>query len=238
MVSDDDKLPTRSSENEVADFLAKAAALPSRGNGSNRGRLIFAMDATASREQSWDQACSIQAGMFEEAAALGGLDIQLCFYRGLREVRASRWQGDTVGLARLMGAVRCSAGATQIGRILDHTLRETAKRKVDALVFVGDAVEEGLGALRDRAGRLGLYRVPGFFFHEGNDPAAASAFRDMAGLSGGAACTFDAGSAAQLRDLLSAVAVYAAGGRAALEAFGERKGKMVRSLTHQVGRGS
>lgn len=233
MGSDRQKLPARSSEQEVSDFLSRMAGTPAPARGA-RGRLMFAMDATASREQSWERACTIQAEMFHETAALGGLDVQLCFYRGFREVRASRWQSDADGLARLMGAVRCAAGATQIGRILDHALRETARRRVDALVFVGDSMEEQLDLLCDRAGKLGLLSVPGFFFHEGGDPTAGRAFREMARLSGGAACTFDAGSAAQLRDLLRAVAVYAAGGRTALEDFGQRHGGAVLSLAHQV----
>jgi len=37
----------------------------------------------------------------------------------------------------------------------------------------------------------------------------------------------------QLRDLLSAVAAYAAGGKSALENFTERKGGAARQLTHQ-----
>src|SRR3546814_9870581 len=41
-------------------------------DGGRRGRLIFAMDATASREPTWDRACRLQGEMFKETAALGG----------------------------------------------------------------------------------------------------------------------------------------------------------------------
>lgn len=45
---------------------------------------------------------------------------------------------------------------------------------------------------------------------------AANAFRQIAKVSGGAYAPFDSGAAGALRDLLRAVAVFAAGGRAAL----------------------
>ena len=57
----------------------------------------------------------------------------------------------------------------------------------------------------DIAGELGMLGVPAFFFHEGGDPTAQSCFRQMAKLTRGAYCHFDASSAAQLKELLSAV---------------------------------
>ena len=135
-----------------------------------------------------------------------------------------------------MTRVSCVAGQTQIGRVLQHALDETRKKKVHALVFVGDCMEEDPDPLARLAGELGLLAVPVFFFHEGTDPVAEKSFRHMARLSGGAYCRFDARSASQLRDLLSAVAVYAAGGRKALESHGQRKGGIVLQLTHQLGK--
>ena len=58
----------------------------------------------------------------------------------------------------------------------------------------------------------------------------------MARLSGGACCPFDAGSARQLRELLRAVAVYAAGGQRALEDYSRRTGGEVLRLTRQLTR--
>ncbi|HEV7994737.1 MAG TPA: VWA domain-containing protein, partial [Stellaceae bacterium] len=81
-MSDDGKaLPTETHSAEVADFLDQLKRMPARPGGG-RGRLIFALDATASREPTWDRACRIQGEMFEATAALGGLEIQLVFYRG------------------------------------------------------------------------------------------------------------------------------------------------------------
>ena len=227
-----DSLPTSTSR-EVDAFLETVAATPARGNG---GRLIFAMDATASREPTWDHACGIQGRMFEEAAAVGDLWLQLCYYRGYRECRASRWYHKADDVVRAMSAVRCAGGLTQIRRILDHTLQETDREPVSALVFVGDCVEESIDELCDRAARLGIKGVPAFLFHEGPDPVAARCFREIARLSGGACCRFDGGSAGELRELLSAVAVYAVGGRRALARYGDGAGRLVRQLTHQIAR--
>jgi len=232
------KLPTQSSRSDVDEFLKKVSDLPARRATGERGRLIFAMDATMSREPTWDFACGIQAEMFKETAALGGLDVQLVYYRGFGECRASRWVSDPSGLLRLMTGVACRAGHTQIGKILAHAERETRKRKVNALVFVGDAVEEDIDQLGRKAGELGLLGVPAFMFQEGSEPHVRRAFEEIARLSGGAYCPFDAGSAQQLRELLAAVAVYAAGGKQALIEFGRKRGgTAVPLLTDQL-RGS
>jgi hypothetical protein len=232
-----DKLPERSSRSDIDAFLKKAASLPVSKPTGQTGRLIFAMDATASREATWDRACHIQAEMFAETAALGGLEIQLCYYRGLKEFEASGWLTDTASLQRQMAAVRCLGGHTQIGRVLKHATAMAKQRRTDALVFVGDCMEENVDDLCQRAGVLGIHGVPAFMFHEGGDARAGQAFRQIASLTKGAYCPFDAGSARQLRDLLSAVAVYAAGGRLALERFGRRRGETVRRLSRQIGKG-
>ena len=230
------KLPEKSSDTEVADFLNKVAATASPKAAGRKGRLVFAMDATASREPTWDRACHIQAEMFSETAALGGLEVQLLYYRGFGECRASRWAVDAPELLRLMTGVRCLGGQTQIRKVLSHAIRETEKRKVDAVVFVGDAMEEDIDRLCHLAGELGLLGVPVFVFHEGGDPIVRRAFEQVARLSGGAYCPFDSGSAQQLRDLLSAVAVYAAGGRQALIDFEGRRGEGRLRLTQLLDR--
>ncbi len=201
---------------------------------ADRGRLLFAMDATASREPTWSSACRIQSRMFEETAALGGLEIQLCYYRGQAGFTATPWLRRPEDLKRRMCEVSCLGGMTQIGRVLSHALRETKQRRVDALVFVGDCVEESVGQLCRQAGELKMHGVPLFLFQEGDDPVAERAFRKMAQLTGGAYCPFNAGSARQLAELLGAVAVYAAGGRAALEDLGRRRGGVAPRLLQQL----
>jgi hypothetical protein len=204
-----------STASDVADFVAKVKALgPAKGPG--RGRLIFAMDATMSREPTWDMALALQADMFRAVEEVGGLDVQLLFFRGARECRASHWVSEPRELARLMTKVACHGGYTQIGKVLSHARAEAQKGKVNALVYVGDAMEESIDDLAGRAGELALVGVPVFLFQEGHDATAARAYQEIARLTKGAACHFDAGSASQLRELLTAVAVYAAGGQKAL----------------------
>jgi len=231
------KLSGKSNSAEVSAFLSKVAKAPVIKAAKERGQLIFAMDATASREPTWDQACHIQGQMFEQTAALGGLDIQLCYYRGQGEFSASPWLNRSQELQSRMISVSCRGGITQIQRLLQHALQESAGQKVNALVFVGDCVEEPADKLYQLAGELGMRAVPAFIFQEGNEPTAEKVFRRIAGLTGGAYCPFDAGSAHQLAELLSAVAVYAAGGRSALEDFGKCRGGGVAGLLQQLEKG-
>jgi hypothetical protein len=236
MSEDKRRLPTAPKAEvsaEVDAFLRDLQRAPPRPPGG-RGRLIFALDATASREPSWDRACRIQGEMFEATAALGGLDVKLVYYRGFNECKASRWMSNATDLHRVMRAVSCLGGETQIERVLAHALAETKRQRVNALVFVGDAMEESVDRLCQLAGELGLNGVPIFLFHEGNNPIAARAFRQMAKLSRGAYLRFDLASADRLKDLLGAVAVYAAGGYRALTAYGEKKGGEVLRLTAQL----
>ena len=220
-------LPVQSSNAEIRAFLEKTVSMPVAGRG-RRGRLIFGMDATASRQPTWDQACQIQGRMFVETEALGGLEIQLAWYRGFGEFHAGPWHAASGALLQEMTSATCAGGLTQIRRLLRHVLKEHTRRKVDAAVFVGDCMEEGIDRLADEAGKLGLNGVPLFIFHEGAEPVAARGFRELARLARGAYCSFDAASPGQLRDLLSAVAVYAAGGHRALLAYGRNKTEVLR----------
>ena len=101
----------RSSDTEVADFVAKMKAL-TPAVGAEHGRLIFAMDATMSRAPTWDLALALQADMFVAVKDVGGLDVQLVYFRGHGECRASRWVSDPDALARLMTSVACHGGLT------------------------------------------------------------------------------------------------------------------------------
>ncbi|HVC56474.1 MAG TPA: VWA domain-containing protein [Stellaceae bacterium] len=233
MSDDKRQLPANPRSAEVDAFLHDLQRAPAAPSGS-RGRLIFALDATASREPSWDHACRLQGEMFEATAALGGLDVKLLYYRGFNECKASRWMSSAADLHRVMRAVSCIGGETQIERVLAHALSETRKQRVNALVFVGDAMEEKVDRLCQLAGELGLNGVPVFVFHEGSDPRAGQAFQQIAKLSRGAYLRFNMASIDRLRDLLGAVAVYAAGGYRALSAYGERKGGEVLRLTTQL----
>ncbi len=234
MARDPRRLPSKSTTADVDAFLAKVASTPTSRSEGGRGRLIFALDATASRQPTWDRASHIQAQMFVEAQALGGLDVQLCHFGGFHAFRHSPWLGSANALLEHMSGVACAAGMTQIERVLRHAIAETRRRRVNALVYIGDSMEENVDRLAGFAGELGLLRVPVFVFHEGDDRPAQQAFREMTRLTRGAYCRFDAHSAEQLKELLGAVAAFAAGGKEALLKLESRGGGFVRQLTHQL----
>jgi hypothetical protein len=219
---------------EIAEFIERVRALDPAAVGGKHGRLIFALDATMSRQPTWDSACALQADMFREAASAGGLDIQLVYFRGLGECRASGWVAGAEKLASLMSRIDCRGGHTQIGKVLSHARREYGKQRVQALVFVGDAMEEKIDDLCTAAGELGLLGVPAFMFQEGDDPVAENAYREIARLARGAYCRFDTGAAHQLGELLRAVAAYAAGGIKALSDLSARRSDGARKLLAQL----
>jgi hypothetical protein len=219
---------------EIDAFLAKVKSLAPSAESGGRGRLIFALDATMSRQPAWDTACHLQADMFREAAAIGGLDVQLVYYRGLGECRASHWVSQAERLAALMERIDCRGGHTQIGKVIAHAKREARIRQVQALVFVGDAMEEKLDDLCHAAGELGLLGVPAFMFQEGGDPITEHAFREIARLTRGAYCRFDPGAAGELAELLRAAAAYAAGGMRALADLSARRAQGAVKLLAQM----
>jgi hypothetical protein len=219
-----------SQSQSVDAFLAAVKKMPATA-ASGQGRLVFAMDATMSRQPTWDSALSIQGQMFMEAKKAGGLAVQLIYFRGFNECKASRWVADPEALANLMTKVDCRGGNTQISRVLTHVKSEAAKTKVNAVIFVGDACEENIDNLCQQAGEIGLLGVPLFMFQEGTDGTAERAFREIAKLTRGAYFRLDAASPKVLAELLGAVAAYAAGGKAALE---NQRGSAARALLSQL----
>ncbi len=205
-----------SSSGEIADFLRQVSQV-ARPSGTGQGRLLFALDATMSRQPTWDLACSLQAEMFKALPKDAGLSVQLLYFRGFGECRASKWVIDAQGLAKLMSGVACQGGNTQISKVFAHARREHAKKPIDAVIYVGDAIEENVDSLAAKAGELGLLGCKMFVFQEGRDPGVEAAFREFARLTKGAYARFDANAPAELAALLRAVAAYATGGRAALK---------------------
>ncbi len=212
-------------------FLASAQKLGPSATAEGRPRLVFALDATMSRQPTWDLACKVQAEMFQAADSVGGLSVQLVYFRGFDECRASRWVIAPAALTGLMTRIDCRGGHTQIGRVLRHVRTETQTSKVKALVYVGDAMEEPIDDLCALAGELGLLGVKAFMFHEGHDPVAARAFQEIARLTGGAYARFDAGAPGSLASLLRAAATYASGGLSALDRLASGDAEARRLLT-------
>jgi hypothetical protein len=205
-----DMLPKTAGSTDVDAFIAAARRVTRPPLGE--GRLILALDATMSRQPTWDLACRLQGEMFDAVGKAGHLSVQLAYFRGFGECRASKFVADAGALKRLMERIDCRGGHTQIGKVLSHGLKETRRQKVQALVFIGDAMEEAVDDLAAKAGQLGLAGTPVFLFQEGHDPVAERAFREIARLSRGAWFRFDRTAASSLADLLSAIARYASGG--------------------------
>ncbi|MDE2363408.1 MAG: VWA domain-containing protein [Hyphomicrobiales bacterium] len=230
------QLPEKGAKPTAVDaFLEAAGRVPAPVEG--RGRMIFALDATMSRQPTWDLAQDLQQRMFEAARGFGGLDVQLVYFRGFNECRASRFVSQGAGLAEIMSKIDCRGGHTQIGKVLAHVRDEAKSARVGAFVFVGDAMEEKADHLCAIAGELALRGVRAFMFHEGSDAAAAGAFKEIARLTGGAYAAFDAGAPQKLAALLGAAAAYAAGGLAALETQAREGNAQARMLITQIGGG-
>jgi hypothetical protein len=111
---------------------------------------------------------------------------------------------------------------------LQHVKAEHARQPISAAVYIGDMCEEPGSAIEDAASGLG---VPLFVFGDGSDPYATPIFQAMARLSNGAYARFDSGAAAQLRELLCAVAAFATGG---LTALGNMKSEAAVKLLGQM----
>jgi hypothetical protein len=202
--------PRDTSRAMIDSFLDQTKRVPVVSDATPR--LVFALDATMSRQPTWDLACRVQGEMFETASGIGGLAVQLVYFRGFGECRSSGWVVEPRALTNLMTTIDCRGGHTQIGRVLRHVGNEARRSSVRVLVYVGDAMEESVDDLCAVAGELGLMGVKAFMFHEGHDPTAARAFREIARLTGGAYARFDANAPNALRDLLQAAAAYAARG--------------------------
>ena len=223
----------KTSSGQLGEFLAQVKKTPSRIQRESAGRLVFGMDATASREKTWDNACQIQSKMFRATDDIGAINVQLCYYRGFNEFQCSGWSSSGEELIKEMTNVSCLGGHTQIAKIFKHALEEHRTQKIRALVFVGDALEENADELCYLAGKFGVFNIPIFMFQEGNSNAVMSTFKQVALLSGGAYAPFNSGSVKELQDLLSSVAVFVAGGHKALEKF-EKSDRSRKILTLQL----
>jgi hypothetical protein len=226
MSQNKDKSRELSSTNlsEVESFLEKVARTPAPRIFEKSGRLIFALDATASRQATWDIAMDIQAQMFSESRTIGKLSVQLVYYRGFKEFFAGKFSNDPSYILKDMAGVYCVGGRTQICRVLQHALEEHDTEKVDALVLVGDACEENIDLVCDLAGQMGVSNLPAFTFHEGYDADGRQAFTEISRLSGGVFSEFDSSSPEILRRLLAEVAIFAVGGRKELNRFQKQSG--------------
>jgi len=233
MVNHSDKLPVKT--NDIDSFLKKVKQVKSMTSyGDPAGKLAFIIDATASRQPTWDYARKIQSSMFDAADESGSLNVQLIYFRGMGEFYVSSWSNDSKTLNREMADVLCMSGHTQIEQSLNQVLLETRRAHVSAAVYIGDACEEPVNSIYRIAGELGLHKTPVFMFQEHYDKPVESIYREIARLTGGAYCRFDMNSPDLLKELLSAVAIYAAGGSRALKMFADKGTAQLQEMTRQL----
>lgn len=229
----DKDLTTLSSRKELDEFIQLANELVP-ANANAQGRILFALDATASRQATWDHACHLQNQMFSATSEVGNLAVMLCYFRGYQEFQHSKWLNQPTQLRQIMENVSCAAGHTQIQKVLQLGINETRKQEVKAIIYIGDSQEESTDKLTSLAGQLGLLKTPVFIFQEGSDCRARQAFTAIAHLSGGAYHHFDHHSSELLKQLLIAVAIYASQGKPAFQHYIENKGQAAKHLLEQL----
>lgn len=181
------------------------------------GRLLFALDATGSRQPTWDKACGLQLKMFETVAGLGSLTCQLAWFGGAG-FRNGTWVDNALALGDQMSGVHCVSGGTQITRVLEHALSETKAKRISAVLYVGDCMEEDANHLVNLAKQLGACDTPVFMFQEAYYPGVGDAYALIAQASGGAHLPFDLANITKLSGLLGAVAIFAVSGLEGLNA--------------------
>ena len=178
-----------------------------------RPRMVFAIDATASREAAWSTARDVTDALF--GAVPGVLDVALAVHGGGEVHTFSEFSPDAAAIRQAAANVTCRAGGTQLVEIMERVRDEP---RVKVLLYIGDAFEEfeedAVAAARDLA-RAGTRCI---ILQDADDAHAATVFGAMAELTGGALLPFDGTAPGRLRDLLRAVATLAAGGVKLLEA--------------------
>ncbi len=206
---------------DLSTFLAKASTAVAASQP--RGRLLFTLDATGSRQAMWSMTKPLTQNMLAEAAKIGTLDVSIGFFRGFQEANFAPWTDSAAELSGLMDQVHCASGSTQIGKLLDHAIAEHGDKPISAMVFIGDTVEEDPDRLYAKCRHFASAspRLPLFIFHEVDEHAwdreeSTRTMKRMCEITGGAYAPFTEGSAAALRDLLNAIAAFATGGLKAL----------------------
>jgi hypothetical protein len=195
--------------------------MPSNNPALLRARVIFAVDATASREASWNVARELQAKMFIEAGSDGLLQLQLVYFQA-NTCRASKWAAQGEELARWMGAIQCETGLTQIEKVLQHALREHERAPVQGVTFIGDSMEENIDVLGALADQLGAAGVPLHMCQEGDDISARKAFRLLALKTGGTYSVFNPAVPQTIERLSAQLNKIARGAVASVAAIGTR----------------
>jgi hypothetical protein len=183
-------------------------------------RIGFLVDATGSRNKTWERAQGIQSKMFRAAYGIKAIKLRLVHFGG-GSLTTRNWDDDTKSVAANMAAVRCQAGLTQILEGLQSFIDETPEDRATAIILIGDYFEECSTQAKITAVRLKDMGIKVYSFIEGNDHTAQTVFRNLAEISGGKFARF--GDDLPLADLCQGVALLASGGKKALRQLGNKK---------------
>lgn len=195
-----------------------------------RPRLIFAVDATASREPAWAAARQVTDALVK--ALPGELDVALAIHGGGRVHTFTNFTNNPATLRDQAAGIVCQAGYTKLLPILATSLQQPMVRVV---IYIGDVFEESASEGRRLADSLKAQNTKLIVLHDTAEPGArrdAEVFWDLAKRTGGCVIPFDANAPHKLRDLLSAVAVYAVGGEKRLRAESKNLPGAVALLEH------
>jgi hypothetical protein len=185
----------------------QAAPVPAR-----RPRLVFAVDATASRQATWDSAKQITDRMFD--AIPGALDVALAVHGADQVHTWTEFGADVARFRAQAAAVRCESGHTRLCELMQRTLDAGG---VKVMSYIGDAFEESPDeafALADRCKLRGIKLV---ILADQADAPTLRVFRELADRTGGALLDFRSGELDLMGEVLGAVAALAIGGRKLLE---------------------
>jgi hypothetical protein len=195
-------------------LLARAVDRYKERAALKRGvRIGFLVDATASRENTWEQAQTIQAKMFRSASGLRALKLRLVYFGGNRLTKLN-WNDNARNIAAHMAEVRCHSGLTQIIPGLQAFIDEKPENRADAIILIGDCFEEDAATAAKTAALLKAKGIKVFSFIEGEDWTAHSVFKTLATVTGGKFAKF--GNELPLDDLCEGVALMTSGGEKAL----------------------
>ena len=173
-------------------------------------------------------ACHIQAEMFEETAALGGLDVQLVYYRGFGECEASPWLGNAADLPRRMTGVRLPRrpDPDRPGAAACHR-RDQGQEGRTPWSSSATAWRKMPTRSATRPASWACWACPSSCSTRAVTPWPPRPSTRWRGSPAAPIAPSMPAAPSQLRELLGAVAVYAAGGRQALEDLrprGRRRG--------------
>ncbi len=160
---------------------------------TSRPRLVFAVDATASREPAWAAAREVTDALVK--ALPGELDgVALAVHGGSRVHTFTAFTSDPRTLRDLAAGVDCQAGMTKLLPILAASLKRQATVRV--VVYIGDVFEErNLPQGRHLADQMGVQGIKLIVLHDTADRSArrdAEIFWDLAKRTGGCVLPFDA----------------------------------------------